>query len=207
MIDGDYGLLIHSIHWAGKCKANPAYLPNTLYMASSNSNSLLIWGSSRPHGHTYQVVQHLARMLPAQVVDLASLDISYYDYAHANAGDDFLSIAKAMTEADTIILTTPVYWYTMSAQMKTFLDRWSDLLTIRKDLGRALKGKSLALVSCGSSPEEVPGFDMPFRETAGYMEMQYLGHFETWLEDEEDLSQENVQNRFKLLAQSIQSKL
>ncbi len=42
---------------------------------------------------------------------------------------------------DVLIFATPVYWYSMSGIMKVFFDRITDLLTIKKDIGRKLKGK------------------------------------------------------------------
>ena len=164
---------------------------------------IFLSASSRPNGHTNKVIQFLADKFSAAYIDLAVKDISYYDYDHQNAGDDFMDIAEKLTEHDVIVLGTPVYWYTMSAQMKTFIDRWSDLVTIRKDLGRALKGKTILVVSCGSREGAIEGFEMPFRETAIYMDMQYGGHFPTWLEEGEEIVHENIQNRLNLLANSI----
>ena len=168
---------------------------------------IFLSASSRPNGHTHKITEFLATQFEAPLIDLSAKDISYYDYKHANEHDDFLGIAQQMTAHEVIVLATPVYWYTMSAQMKTFLDRWSDLLTIRKDLGRALKGKKLILLSCGSRSGEIEGFDLPFRETAQYMDMEYLGHFPTWLEEGEDLVQESIQNRLNLLANSIKERI
>ncbi len=106
-------------------------------------------------------------------IDLLDYNISYYDYAHANAEDDFLSLAEKMTQAEVIIFATPVYWYSMSAQLKTFFDRFTDLITIRKDLGRKLKGKKCFVICCGSSVDMPPGFSEPFRATCDYMDMEY----------------------------------
>jgi hypothetical protein len=71
----------------------------------------------------------------------------------------------------------------MSAVMKTFFDRISDLLKIRKDLGRKLRGKSMALVSCSGDNDLVNGFEMPFVESAAYLGMRYLGAYHSWLEE------------------------
>lgn len=176
-------------------------------MDRSKENIIVLSASSRKEGHTNQVMQKVAQDLQADYVDLTEKDISYYDYEHENLADDFVSIATQMAGADVIILGTPVYWYTMSAQMKTFLDRWSDLVTVRKDLGRALKGKNLILVSCGSSEDSVPGFEIPFRETAGYMDMYYGGHFATWMEAGEKIEQGFVQKRVNLQIDLIKQKL
>lgn len=37
--------------------------------------------------------------------------------------DDMAGILKKMTAADVIVMATPVYFYTMNAQMKTLIDR------------------------------------------------------------------------------------
>ena len=82
-----------------------------------------------------------------ELIDLNDFDISYYDYDHKNRQDDFLPLMKKLIERyKTLVFATPVYWYTMSAVMKTFFDRISDLLTIEKDLGRQLRGKNMVLI-------------------------------------------------------------
>ncbi|MDO5845702.1 MAG: flavodoxin family protein [Methanocorpusculum sp.] len=50
------------------------------------------------------------------------------DYCKENAGkcsqnDDMAEILEKMIAADVIVLATPVYFYTMSAQLKTVIDR------------------------------------------------------------------------------------
>jgi hypothetical protein len=69
--------------------------------------------------------------------------------------------------------------------MKTFFDRISDLLTIRKDLGRRLRGKSMGSVSCSSEGDLDKEFYYPFQETAKYLGMNYTGHIHTWVENNE----------------------
>ncbi|MCG8483622.1 MAG: flavodoxin family protein [Clostridia bacterium] len=38
--------------------------------------------------------------------------------------DDMAFLYNKITEADGFILASPVYWFNMTAQMKTFIDRW-----------------------------------------------------------------------------------
>jgi len=59
---------------------------------------------------------------------------------------------EELVHAPSWILATPLYWYSVSAQAKTFLDRLSDLLVFRKDLGQALRGRCFAVVFRGRSP-------------------------------------------------------
>ena len=50
----------------------------------------------------------------------------YYCSTHGGAcvhKDDMADILQKMIDADVIVLATPVYFYTMNAQMKTLIDR------------------------------------------------------------------------------------
>ena len=47
--------------------------------------------------------------------------------------DDAAGIIEKMLAADVIVMSTPVYFYTMSAQMKTLIDRCCGLYTEMKD--------------------------------------------------------------------------
>lgn len=89
--------------------------------------------------------------------------------------DDFGKVAEAMVAHAVIMFATPVYWYAMSGRMKILFDRFTDLVTVRKDLGRQLKGRSIFLLACGSEAQLPEGFEAPFRETAAYLDMGYGG--------------------------------
>jgi multimeric flavodoxin WrbA len=116
-----------------------------------NSKAALVIGTSRPDGNTWRVLRGANEGVKLPILDLACMRISYFDYRHATQGDDFITIVEKLLQFDTIGLVTPVYWYSVSAQMKTFIDRLSDLLGPRKDLGRHLRGKRLFLMATGSS--------------------------------------------------------
>ena len=73
----------------------------------------------------------------------------------------------------------------MSGTMKIFFDRISDCLKTEKETGRKLRGKEMAVLSCGSDKELKNGFHMPFIETANYLGMKYVGEVHCWLEDNE----------------------
>jgi hypothetical protein len=60
--------------------------------------------------------------------------------------------------------------------MKTFIDRLSDLLGPRKDLGRKRRGKELFLIATGHTDSAVPRcMEEPIRLTAHYSGMTYAG--------------------------------
>ena len=90
-----------------------------------------------------------------------------------------------VTKYDTIIFATPVYWYAMSGTLKHFFDRLSDLLHYKKELGRQLRGKKMAMISNSVTNDRKTGFDMPFIESANYLGMEYLGDTHAWFSGDE----------------------
>lgn len=146
-------------------------------MPFSPEQSVVILGSSRSDGNTRSVVEKLVSGKPFGIVDLSQFRISAFDYEHRNARDDFIPLIESLASKPLWILATPIYWHTMSAQLKLFIERLGDLFTIRKDLGRLLGGKSLAVVASGTNPSLPPGFESMFRHTSAYLGMRYVGAF------------------------------
>lgn len=153
-------------------------------------NPIIIFGSSRSDGNTFKAIKTVIQDMPIPIVDLRELNIAQYDYTYANAKDDFIPLAEKMVRYNPIILATPVYWYSMSASLKTFIDRWSDLLDTRKDIGRRLAGKDLYVIS--SYGESIPrGFEDAFSQTCEYLDMQYKGCYYFYSGDSLELAQKN----------------
>lgn len=135
---------------------------------------IIIFGSSRSFGHTRKVIDDILGSRGINLFDLNNFNISPFDYEHRNRDDDFIPLIEKLIEYDTWIIATPVYWYNMSTQHKIFFDRFSDLLKIRKDLGRKLSGKKLFVIaSFGDSYPK--GFEDTFEQICKYLGMEYLG--------------------------------
>lgn len=141
---------------------------------------VLIVGSARNDGDTARLTEKLREKSQWHVVDLNDYDINYYDYEHNNRNDDFLYMVRKLVEHyETLIFVTPVYWYSMSGVMKVFFDRFTDLLTIEKELGRQLRGKKMAAISCSAGDNLGDHFWLPFSHTANYLGMVYIGNLHT----------------------------
>lgn len=137
-------------------------------------SQIVIMGSSRSFGNTRKAVNNIIENHNIPIVDLNMFNIKHYDYEYDNRSDDFIPLVERIVGFETIILATPVYWYTMSAKMKVFIDRLSDLLDIRKDLGRRLRGKKLFVIASFST--DLPkGFEDTFQQICQYLGMVYLG--------------------------------
>lgn len=136
--------------------------------------TVIILGSSRSDGNTSALCHIFATRINATVVNLNDYEISPFDY-NANYKDDFLSLMAGVLKYDRIILATPMYWYSASAQMKTFIDRWSDLLNTEKTKGRKLRGKQVVVLATGNNEVPPNCFEQMFQLTFRYLGMNYRG--------------------------------
>lgn len=148
------------------------------------NKGIIILGSSRSKGDTFQMANYVSDKTGYPIIDLKEKRIGEFDYDNLYDDDDeFMKIIRQIAiNYQTIIIASPVYWYSMSGIMKTFFDRLSDIIRYEKDTGRMFRGKSLAAISC-SGPDIVDGFYMPYRESANYLGMKYIADVHTWLSE------------------------
>lgn len=120
---------------------------------------IIIQGSPRKHGNTATLSKALtaqAEMNGAQVesVFLSSLNINYCkacDHCQKDNSDgcilkdDMTALYPRLEEADTIVFATPVYWFNMTAQIKTFIDR---LYAVGVEDKNIFKDKQMAALLC-----------------------------------------------------------
>lgn len=57
--------------------------------------------------------------------------------------DDMQTLYPKLLAADAVVLASPIYWFTYSAQLKTCIDRWYALWNGKND---AFKGKPVGIV-------------------------------------------------------------
>ena len=118
---------------------------------------VVITGSPRKNGNSFAMTDSFI-----QAAEAKGHTITRFDAAMKNVGgcracetcfstgnactfdDDFNSIAPAILEADVIVFTMPVYWYSIPAQIKGVIDRIFSLVVGGKDIA----GKKCALITC-----------------------------------------------------------
>ena len=160
--------------------------------------TVIIIGSSRNNGETYKISKKLAAINNWDLINLNDYKISHFDYTHKNETDDYLVLMKNITEKyDVIIFATPVYWYSMSGIMKVFFDRFTDLLTIKKEIGRKLRTKKMAVITSSTGNNLGEHFWLPFSETAKYLGMEFLGGLHTNNEMNNDVKIEKFANEIQ----------
>ena len=140
-----------------------------------NRTPLVILGSARlGGGDTQKLVEELFPKGSVELLDLLEYKIYPYSYTGVYPLDDqFLQVVEAILPRQVIVFATPVYWYAMSGLMKTFFDRLTDIVTIKKELGRKLAGKEAFLVAVDSEEILPLGFEIPFRLTSDYLYIKY----------------------------------
>jgi multimeric flavodoxin WrbA len=87
--------------------------------------------------------------------------------------DDMAILYPLIKGADTLVLSTPVYWWGISAQLKTFIDRW---YALDED---TFKGKKLYLIATGEDEAEGSGYRLiqeQFQEICSYLHMDFAGY-------------------------------
>ena len=149
-------------------------------LKSKKKEVVIIVGSSRKDGDTANLTKQLIEKSNWDLINLNDFEFSYFDYKHENRNDGYLTLLRKIIEKyDILIFATPVYWYSMSGIMKVFFDRLTDLLTIKKELGRKLRGKKMAVISCSNGENLGEYFWLPFSESAQYLGMEYIGNTHT----------------------------
>lgn len=95
--------------------------------------------------------------------------------------DDMHEIHKKIVEADAIIHSVPVYFWSMTSQMKAYLDRWCALFDAnwqwQKQYYSKMKGKRIGLITvCGdSNVHTADPIVHSFKSTVENTKMQWLG--------------------------------
>lgn len=143
-----------------------------------NTKPFIILASARKNSDTQKLVELVFKDTEYTLVDLLDYKIAQYNYKEEYPTDDeFIKVAEQMLSHELIVFATPVYWYAMSGYMKIFFDRLTDLTASHKPMGKQLKGKRAALITVSTDDILPEGFEVPFKRTAEYFDMEYSGCF------------------------------
>ena len=87
--------------------------------------------------------------------------------------DDFNTIAPAILDADAVVFTMPVYWYSIPAQIKGVIDKMFSLVVGGKDFA----GKECAVIACCEEEDAsvLDGVRIPMERTAALMKWKMVG--------------------------------
>lgn len=148
---------------------------------------MILLASARKNGNTSSLAKEYAQLTHSRMIDLNDYKINHFNYLQQK--DDFNDLIKEIIKYETIVLASPVYWYSVSSLMKAFLDRLTELLIFDKELGRKLRGKQGALLATGASDRPESCFEQQIKLSFDYLDINYKGMLYCFCE-----------NNFKLLS-------
>lgn len=113
--------------------------------ATDMEKILFINASPNKHGHTATLAKRLLDGKGYSTLNL--IDYKVYPLGQSFEDDQFDEVAERMTEADIIVMGSPVYWHTMTGQFHSLLDR-----IYESPVKHHLAGKELFFIFQGAGP-------------------------------------------------------
>lgn len=174
-------------------------------------NILIINGSHRKDGSTQILKDKFVETIKKEKfnikeLNLAEMNIEYFDYnSKYTDKDEYPTIQKELLKADTIIIATPVYWYSMPAKLKTVFDRFNDMY--REGKTKELEGKNVILMYTHGSDIGKPEFAFPIKDTSDYLKMNYLGSFSIRTKFPKGIYNEEDEKKINRFANEILKKI
>ncbi|MEW2397465.1 NAD(P)H-dependent oxidoreductase [Streptomyces sp. NPDC046862] len=149
---------------------------------------LFLLGSGRPGGNTEILARRAAEQLPADVeqrwIRLAEHPLpDFEDLRHRTghvppaSGDEALLLDATLAATD-VVIASPLYWYSVSAPVKRYLDHWSGWLeTPGIDFTARMAGRTLWGVTALAHEEEVVAEPLvgTLNHSAAYLRMHFGG--------------------------------
>ena len=147
---------------------------------------LVITGSPRKKGNSFamteafvnaaQAMGHSVKRFDAAMMKLGGCHACETCYKTGKAcsfDDDFNIIAPEILEADAIVFSMPVYWYSIPSQIKAVIDRIYSLVVGGKDISR----KECALIACCEENDltVLDGVRIPMERTAALNKWKMVG--------------------------------
>jgi putative NADPH-quinone reductase len=150
---------------------------------------LFLLASARRDGNSEALARHGAESLPASVeqrwLRLLDLDLPpFEDIRHDGPGaylppeGDAARLLEATLWATDLVMVVPLYWYSVPARAKNYLDHWSGWMRVPGvDFTRRMAGKTLRAVAAISDEDRSVGDPLvgTLALTANYMEMHWAG--------------------------------
>ncbi|MDQ0715491.1 multimeric flavodoxin WrbA [Streptomyces luteogriseus] len=149
---------------------------------------LFVLGSARAEGNSELLARRAAEQLPPDVeqewIDLTELPVPDFedlrhdsDHVRPTEGN-VARLLEATLAATDIVIVSPLYWYSVSAQTKRYLDYWSGWLrTPGLDFKATLAGRTLWGVTALAHTQEVVADPLvgTLHNSAAYMGMRFGG--------------------------------
>jgi multimeric flavodoxin WrbA len=150
---------------------------------------VFILGSARYSGNTEHLARYAARSLPVSIkqtwIHLLDHDLPLFEDIRHHETKKYSVVSEAeqalldaTLAATDLVIASPVYWYSISAATKLYLDHWSGWMRLEGvDFKARMASKTLWAISALSDEDwsgAQPLIDT-LRLSAGYMKMNWGG--------------------------------
>ena len=147
---------------------------------------VVITGSPRKNGNSFKMTDAFIKAAQAKGHTITRFDAALKKVGGCHActtcfksgkacsfDDDFNQIAPSILEADAIVFTTPLYWYSFPAQIKGVIDRLYSFCVAEKDIS----GKECALIVCCEEDDVsvMDGIKFPYEKSIGLLNWKSVG--------------------------------
>lgn len=150
------------------------------------SKIVVITGSPRKGGNSFAMTEAFIKAAEEQGHSVTRFDAAFMKLGGCHAcqtcystgkactfDDDFNAVAPAVLEADAVVFSTPVYWYSIPAQIKCVIDKLYSLVVGGKDIA----GKKCAIIACCEEDDMtvLDGVRVPIERSAALMKWKMAG--------------------------------
>jgi NAD(P)H-dependent FMN reductase len=148
---------------------------------------LFVVGSAREGGSSEVLARHAAAGLPATVVQdwkrLSDLPLDAFredrhgETARLPSGNERI-LLDATLRATDLVIVSPLYWYSVSASVKLYLDHWGRWMRLPAVAFRArMRGKTMWAVTAFGGPDATGAGPLTeaLRRSAEYLDMRWGG--------------------------------
>lgn len=147
---------------------------------------VVITGSPRKNGNSFAMTDAFIKAAEAKGHTVTRFDAAMKNVGGCHAcetcfktgkacsfDDDFNTITSDILEADAVVFTMPVYWYSIPAQVKGVIDRLFSFVVGGKDIA----GKECALVACCEEDDMsvMDGVRVPLERSAALLKWHMVG--------------------------------
>ena len=147
---------------------------------------VVITGSPRKNGNSFAMTDAFIKAAEAKGHTVTRFDAALKSVGGCNDcktcyktgkacsfDDDFNKIAPSILEADAVVFTTPVYWYSFPAQIKGVIDKMFSFCIAGKDVA----GKECALITCCEEDNiaVMDGVRIPYEKTIELLQWKSVG--------------------------------
>lgn len=147
---------------------------------------VVITGSPRKNGNSFAMTEAFVKAAEEKGHSVTRFDTSFMNigFCHdcetcfttgkaCSFDDDFNTMAPAVLDADAVVFSMPVYWYSIPAQIKGVIDKLFSFAIGGKDIA----GKECAVITCCEEEDMsvMDGVRIPLERTAALVNWKMVG--------------------------------